>query len=151
MKRKFLLSFVLTVLFLSIAITSFAMDNMVNGVRNVVGGTENMIENAGNNISNGVKSGLNTVTHGTENVVTEVKDGMQNTSNSIMGTMTTNNGNNGYSTQRTSTGEVTVAGMTTNTWTWIIVGVTGAAIGILVWSYIKQRNSNDIYIDSDEL
>ena len=151
MKRKFLLSFVLTVLFLSIAVYSFAMDNMVNGVRNVVGGTENAIENVGNNISNGVKSGLNTVTHGTENVVTDVKDGMQNTSNSIMGTTTTNNGNNGYTAQKTATNAVTVAGMTTNTWTWIIIGVTGAAIGILVWSYIKQRNSNDIYIDSDEL
>lgn len=151
MKRKILLSFVLSILFLSIAISSFAMDSMVNGVRNVVGGTENMIENAGNNISNGVKNGLNTVTHGTENVVTDVKDGMQNTGNSIMGAMTTNNSNNGYVAERTSTNVVTVAGMTTNTWSWLIIGITGVAIGILVWSYLKQRNSNDLYIDSDEL
>ena len=150
MKRKFLLSFVLTVLFLSVAITSFAMDNMVNGVRNVVGGTENMIENAGNNISSGIKSGLNTVEHGTENVVTNVKDGMQDMGNTMVGA-TMNNNNNNYTSTRTSSDEIKIAGMTSNTWSWLIIGITGAAIIILVWSYIKQKNQNDIYIDSDEL
>ena len=24
------------------------------------------------------------------------------------------------------------------------------AIGILIWAYMKQRNTNDIYIDSDD-
>lgn len=128
MKRKFLLVIVFTFLFLSIAISSLAMDNVMNGVRNFVGGTENMVEN----------------------VVTDVKDGMRDTGNTVAG-MTTDNNNNGYTATRTSTDDVTVAGMTTNTWTWIIVGITGAAIGILVWSYMRQRNKNDIYIDSDDL
>ena len=150
MKKKLLLFFVAFILFLSIAISSFAMNNMANGVRNVLGGTENMMENAGNNISNGVKNGLNTVTHGTENVVTDVKDGMQNMGNTMVGGMTDNNGGN-YSATRTNTGDVMVAGMSTNTWSWIIIGVTAAAIILLVWSYIKQKNSNDIYIDSDDV
>lgn len=151
MIKKALISFILTILFVSLTISSFAMNTMVDGARNIVGGTENMIENAGNNISNGVKSGLNTVTHGTENVVTDVKDGMQNTGNSMAGMITGSNDNNGYTAQRTATDEITVAGMSTNTWSWLIIGITAAAIVILVWSYLKQKNSNDLYIDSDEL
>lgn len=153
MKKKFLLISIITILFISIAIPSFAMENVANGIRNFVGGTENVIENAGNNIANGVKNGLNTVGHGTENVVTDVKDGMQDTGNSMMGAITDNgnDGNDGYTATRTSTDNITVAGMTTNTWTWIIVGITIAAIGILIWSYMRQRNKNDIYIDSDDL
>lgn len=151
MIKKALISFILTILFVSLTMSSFAMNTMVDGARNIVGGTENMIENAGNNISNGVKNGLNTVTHGTENVVTDVKDGMQNTGNSMAGMMTSSNNNDGYTAQRTATNGVTVAGMSTNTWSWLIIGITAAAIIILVWSYLKQKNSNDLYIDSDEL
>ena len=152
MKRKFLLVIVATFLFLSVAISSLAMDNVMNGVRNFVGGTENIVENVGNNIAGGVRNGLNTVGNGAENVVTDVKDGMRDTGNTVAGMATgNNNGNDGYTATRTSTDDVRVAGMTTNTWTWIIVGITGAAIGILVWSYIRQRNKNDIYIDSDDL
>ena len=151
MIKKALISFILTILFVSLTMSSFAMNTMVDGARNIVGGTENMIENAGNNISNGVKNGLNTVTHGTENVVTDVKDGMQNTGNSMAGMMTSSNNNDGYTAQRTATNGVTVAGMSTNTWSWLIIGITAAVIIILVWSYLKQKNSNDLYIDSDEL
>lgn len=150
MKKKFLLFFVSMIVFLSVAISSFAMNNMADGVRNMVGGTENMIENAGNNISSGIKSGLNTVEHGTENVVTNVKDGMQDMGNTMVGA-TMNNNNNNYTATRTSSDEIKIAGMTSNTWSWLIIGITGAAIIILVWSYIKQKNQNDIYIDSDEL
>ena len=86
-----------------------------------------------------------------------MKNGAQDAGNTVAG-MTgsvTNNNNNdnnngGYTAARTSTDEVRIAGMTTNTWTWIIVGITAAAIIILVWSYVKQRNDNDLYIDSDE-
>ena len=153
MKKRFLIISIITILFISIAIPSFAMDNVANGIRNFVGGTENAIENAGNNIANGVKNGLNTVSHGTENVVTDVRDGMQNTGNTMVGMTTTNNNNNNdrYTATRTSTEEMRIAGMTTDTWSWIIIGITAAAIGILVWSYIRQKNKNDIYIDSNDL
>lgn len=149
MKKKFLFVIISTMLLVSISIYSFAMGNIANDVRNFVGGTENVIENAGNTVAGGVKNGFNTVENGTENVVTDVKDGMHNTGNTVVGA-TTNNNNNGYTATRTS-GEAKIAGMTTNTWSWLIMGITAAAIILLVWSYIKQKNKNDIYIDSDEL
>ena len=149
MKKKFLFLIISTMLLVSISIYSFAMGNIANDVRNFVGATENVIENAGNTVAGGVKNGFNTVENGKENVVLDVKDGMHNTGNTVVGA-TTNNNNNGYTATRTS-GEAKIAGMTTNTWSWLIMGITAAAIILLVWSYIKQKNKNDIYIDSDEL
>ena len=152
MKKKFLFVFMATLLMLSIAISSFAMNNMADGVRNFVGGTENVIEDAGKGVANGVKSGLNTVGHGTENVVSNVKNGMQNAGNTMAGTVTGNgNNNNGYTATRTSVGNATVAGMSTNTWSWIIIGITVVAIIALIWAYMRQKSNNDIYIDSDKM
>lgn len=150
MKKRFLFTLVATILFLSIAISSFAMGNMANDVRNFVGGAENTIENVGNNVAGGIRSGFNTVENGTENVVSDMRSGMQNTGNSVIGMTTGDDNNGGYTATRTSN-DAQLAGMSTNTWTWIIVGITAAAIVLLVWSYIKQKNRNDIYIDSDEL
>ncbi len=152
MKKRFLIISVITLLIISIAIPSLAMENVANGIRNFVGGTENTIENVGNNVAGGIKNGLNTVGHGAENVVTDVRDGMENMGNSMAGMMTgnDNNGDN-YTATRTSTDEARLAGMTTSTWSWIIVGITIAAIGLLIWAYMRQKNENDIYIDSDEL
>lgn len=154
MKKKFLLIFVATILFLSIAISSFAMNNVANGVRNFVGGTENVIEDAGKGMYNGVKSGLNTVGEGARNVVTDTKSGMQDAGNTMTGMVTgndNNNNNNGYTATRTSTGDTTVAGMSTNTWSWIIIGITIAGIVALIWAYMSQKSKNDIYIDSDKM
>lgn len=151
MRKRILLISIVALLFISIAIPSFAMENVANGIRNFVGGTENVIENAGNNISNGVRNGFNTLGQGTENVVTDVRDGMENAGNTMIGTMTDNNDrNDGYTATRTTTDDVTLAGMSTNTWTWIVVALSIVAIGILIWSYMKQRNKNDIYIDSND-
>ena len=152
MPKRILLTLIATILFISIAISSFAVGNIVNGVRNAVGGTENALEDVGNDITSGIRNGFNTMENGTENMMTDARNGMENTENTVAG-MTTNgdNNGNGYTAARTSTDDTTVAGMTTNTWSWIIIGITIAAIAILVWSYIRQQNKNDIYIDSDDL
>ena len=152
MKKKLLFVFVATLLMLSVAISSFAMNNMADGVRNFVGGTENVIEDAGKGLANGVKSGLNTVGEGTQNVMSGAGNAMKNTGNTMAGMMTGNdNNNNGYTAARTSTDNVTVAGMSANTWSWIIIGIAAAAIIALIWSYMRQKNNNDIYIDSDKM
>lgn len=150
MKKSLLFVSLIAILLMCISVPVFAMGNVANDVRNFVGGTENMIENAGNTVSNGVRNGLNTVSGGTQNVMNNMRNGMNNTENSMTAGMTTDNNNVGYTAARTTTDDIRVAGMTTNTWSWIIVALTVAAIGILIWSYMKQRNKNDLYIDSDD-
>ena len=61
MKKKFLLVLLFSILFLSVSVCSFAMDNLTNGARNVVDSTKNTLSEMGNDISNGVKNGMNTV------------------------------------------------------------------------------------------
>lgn len=151
MKKRLAFIAVLTILFLSVSLSVFAMGDAVNGVRNAVGGAENAVEDVGNGIVGGVRSGLNTLQGGTQNVMSGMKNGIEDAGNTVSGiadSMTSDD--SGYAATRTSTDDVRIAGMTTNTWTWIIVGITVAGIAILVWSYIRQRNNNDLYIDSDE-
>lgn len=150
MKKSILLFSLIAILLMCISVPVFAMGNVANDVRNFVGGTENMIEDAGNTVSNGVRNGLNTVSGGTQNVMNDMRNGMDNTENSMAAGITTDNNNGGYTATRTTTDDIRVAGMTTNTWSWVIVALTAAAIGILIWSYMKQRNKNDLYIDSDD-
>ena len=152
MKKRLAFIVALTILFLSASLSVFAMGDTVNGIRNAVGGAENAVEDVGNGIVGGVRSGLNTLQDGSENIMNDMKNGAQDAQNTMVGMSSSinNNNNDGYTAIRTSTDEIRIAGMTTNTWTWIIVGITAAAIIILVWSYIKQRNNNDLYIDSDE-
>ena len=65
MKNKFfIVATLLAILSLFAVSYTFATTNAVNDVRNVVGGAENVIEDAGKGIVNGVKDGMNTVKNG---------------------------------------------------------------------------------------
>lgn len=98
--------------------------NAANNVRNFVGGVENTVENAALDVSNTSKN----VTGGIENGV----------NNDTM--------NGRYNTSRTST-EGTLMGMSSNGWTWLILGIAAIAIIAVVWYYSMQftnkNNNND--------
>ena len=152
MRKKIILSIITMILLLSISMCSFAMDNVTNNIRNFVGGAENMLENAGNEVTSDVKEGFNTVENGTENVVNDVRDGMEDSENTVAGVITNNDNDGGYTASRTSTDQASMmGGMMTNTWTWIIVGIVVLAIGIGIWTYVRNKNNDDSYIDSDEI
>ena len=93
-----------------------------NGVRNVVNGTGNVVEDAANGIGRGIG-----------NIGNSIDEGMNNMDN-------TNNGD--YTAQRTATtaeNNGTFLGMNSTVWTWVIMGIIGAAIISLVWFYGKQH------------
>ena len=144
MKKKLyiaLLSFI-TILFFSFSYTFAANDmNPVNGIRNVVGGAENVVENAGKGIVDGVKNVTSGGQNAMENVTSGVKNQTQNTGNKIAGT-TTNGYNATRTTTRTATGvnNNTFLGMSSTMWTWLIMAIVGIAIIALVWMYAKQNN-----------
>lgn len=151
MKKKIILSIFIMLSLISICIFSFAMDNVTNNVRNFVGGAENLLENAANNVAGGVKNGLNTMEDGTENVMNDVKDGTQDAKNTVVGLTTDNyNGTNGYTASMTSTDQAGTANMSNNMWTWIVAGVALIAIGVMIWSLVRSGNNSDMYIDPDD-
>ena len=140
MKKETLAAFIIALMFSIFSVSyTFAAGNFQNGVRNVVGGAENVVEDVGSGIGRTVQSGVNTLGNGARD----------------MSSMATNNGgytsNNGYTTTRTATTTASddLASSTTM-YTWVIIGVTAVGIGVLLWSYFTQNNKNNMYIDSDE-
>lgn len=138
--KKTLAGFIIALIFSIFSVSyTFAAGNFQNDVRNVVGGAENVVEDAGSAIGRTVQSGVNTLGNGARDI-----GGMAQSS------MTTNN-NSGYTTTRTATTSTSddLASSTTM-YTWVIIGVTAVGIGVLLWSYFAQNSKNNMYIDSDE-
>lgn len=148
MNKKILLTIVTMILLLSVCVYSFAMDNVVNDVRDFVGDTENTVENVAGDAVNGVRDGINAVEGGTENVIDDVEDGMEDTENTITGT-TTDDDNDGYTASMTSADQ-SVDNLTSNMWTWIVIGVFAIAIALMIWYYVRNKKSSNMYIDDDQ-
>lgn len=140
MKNKFFISFIISFI-ISILVISYsfaANDNIVENIRNTVGGAENAIEGVGNSITSGIKN----VTKQSENMM----ENMTTSTNNATGTMNYNSSNNNYNATRTATANRSITyddnntflGISPTLWTWIIMGIVGIAIVALVWNYGKQ-------------
>ena len=122
--KKIIISSIFLILLISAFSTIFAantttgnmMSNVGDTMQGVAENTRNTVSNMENGIENGVKNAKNTIMGATNNV----QNGIENVSN-----------------QRTA-GDATVLGMSTNTWTWLILAIVGAAIVGLVWYYGAQ-------------
>lgn len=158
---------VLIVLFLILSLFSFTicyaendMQKASNSAKNAVSGAEDSIENAAKSTGNAIKDGAeatgNAIKNGTENLGNTIKDGANATGNAIeKGATTAKNtiqnaidGNTNYNATRTSA-EGTFMGMTSNTWSWLILGIAAIAIIALVWYYSTQANNNKHYDDHE--
>lgn len=112
-------------------VSSFATNNIASdaakGVRNIVGGAENVVENTASGITNGIRNGVSNA---------------ENTMNKSMSSATNNNTN--YNATRTATRATnnTLFGMNAITWSWVILGIVGIITVALVWYYGKQFESN---------
>ena len=132
-----ILIFSICLLFSFSTVFANTMNNAANDVRNVVGGAENVVEDAAKDATGAVRTGINTVGHATENTVNNVKKDTVNMNSKT---------NDGYTATRTSadgTGNF-LGNMGNNAWTWIVVGIVVLAIIALIWYYsIKQNSYNN--------
>lgn len=137
MKRKIYIAILTVFAILAISCSYCFANNTtssaVDGIRNVVGGAENVVEDAGK----GVAEGIRNITDAGENTMENMTS-----RNNMQNTRTTNNNTN-YSATRTtarttSTGNT---GVNTTMWTWIIMAIVGIIIIALVWMYAKQNNT----------
>ena len=105
---------------------------------------ENVLEGAGNSVGKAVQNGVNTVGNGARNI--------GNATSNTVGAITNNNGNNndGYTATRTATTGMNDMRASTTMYTWVIIAVTAVGIGVLLWSYFRQNNRDNLYIDSDD-
>lgn len=138
MNKKFFITLATIFSIILFGITySFAGNNMgedaVEGVRNFVGGAENVIENTAKDVGEGIRSG-----------VTDVKDAAQDTTHDM--TRDNRNNNSNYSATRTSartssTGN-SFLNMGATAWSLFIIATLGITTVALVWYYGKQNEIN---------
>ncbi len=154
MKKKIYIS-IIAIIAITLFSFSYTFANneitAVDGIRNVVGGAENVVEDAGRGIVDGMRNITSNGENAMGNVTRDIGNTMQNAGNGISGSLTTDNNN--YNATRTTTrsavdaGEGTFLGMNSTMWTWLIMAVVGIAIVALVWMYAKQNNNNNSYND----
>lgn len=148
MKKKF---YIIALLIVSMLILSFSYTfaanepQAVQGIRNVVGGAENIVEDAGKGIVDGVRNVTSGGENMMENAARDVQNGAQDAGNRITGAMTDDN----YDATRTTTrsadvnnGEGTFLGINGTTWAWLIIAVVAVAIIALIWMYVRQNNNS---------
>ena len=140
MKKKLYITLFILLAILTFSFSyTFATNNIavVDGIRNVVGGAENVMENAGNGIVSGVRNvtsaGQNTMENATDNMGNRTMDGMTTDDTDYTATRTTTR-------MATDTTTGTFLGMSATMWTWLIMAIVGVAIIALVWMYAKQNN-----------
>ena len=137
MNKKFFITLATIFSIILFGITySFAGNNMgedaVEGVRNFVGGAENVVEDTAKGVGEGIRTGI-----------TDVKDAAQDTTHD----MTRDNRNNGnYSAARTSASTTSTGNsflnMGATAWSLLIIAILGIITVALVWYYGKQNEIN---------
>ncbi len=140
MKKKTLIAIITVLAVILFGVSSFASNNnmgsdAVNGVRNFVGGAENVVEDAAMGIAGGIREGISDVENGAE-------DASRTGGNNMEGAMTSDNNNGDYTATRTATTATTggsFLGMGGTAWAWLIMAVLGIIIVGLVWYYGKQN------------
>lgn len=152
MKKKLITSvlFLAIVLVVSFSYTFAANDtnmNPVEGIRNLVGGAENVMEDTASGVVNGIRN----MTGAAENTMEDATNNnnpIDNAGNKVTGAITTDNNNGNYTATRTSD-SASLGGMTSNTWTWIIIVLAVIAIIALIWAYASGKNYSSTTKDDD--
>ena len=128
------------------------LKDAADGVRNVVGGAENAIEDAAKGVSDTSKDATGDMENGANKDKNDMTNNEGNNGATTDANRTSTTGmNNGYTATRTATdtGATTFMGMTATAWTWLILGIAGIVIVALVWYYGMQANSTNNYDDRD--
>ncbi len=147
-KKIFVALAILTIGIFSFSISFANNDHMLedaaNGVRNVVGGAENAIENGARDIANTTKGATGAAENSMDNATGMTENTNNNNNNNNNSEMNGNDrtNSNTYIATRTSTTDSRFMGMNATAWTWLILGIAGIAIVALVWYYGSQMRTN---------
>jgi len=146
MKKKILFSTLIAFsigLIFSFSCVLATNTNPVDGIRNFVGGAENVMEGAAAGITNGIRNTTGAITNGMNNTFGTNNTMANNTA--VTGAITTDNNTTGYTATRTATAfdEPTLMGINMTTWTWIIMALAAIGIVTLIWAYTRQQSEKN--------
>ena len=139
-KKIFISLLLISLLLLTVCSYSYAATNVGNDLKNV----RNAAGSALSGAAGAVVDGARDLTNGASNMMNNMTNANGDTESDATNTMGTTNSD--YTATRTATGNNNMLGMSDTTWTWLILGIVGAAIIGLVWFYSSQyehRSYND--------
>lgn len=141
MKKYFISLAIFSLILFSFFSISFA-NNLTNDVKNAAGNVGNALANTSNDAKGAIKKAEDTVENGANdiknaisNTAGTVTNGTENTVADMSGTLTNNDT---YTATRTSATNSGFLGMSSISWTWLILAIVGIAIVALVWYYGSQ-------------
>ena len=157
MKKISLIAITTIFTVLLFGVSSFATNNnmatdAMQGVRNVVNGTGNVVGGAVGGMTNGIRNGMSAIGNTFDMTDDETNDDMTTTDTNNGRAMTTDTNNGGYDATRTATTRSATdtgnfLGMSETAWVWFIMAAVAIATIALVWYYGKERetkyNHND--------
>ena len=152
-KKTFYSAILLTIVLFFVSSCTFATDNsMTQGIQNTMQNAGNTLQGAMQNVGNTVRDAGNAVGESANKTMQSAENAINGMTNSMDNMTGTTEYNGNYNSVRTATGgtdTTSMFGMTSDTWTWIIVALSVVGIGTLIYSYIAQKNSR-YYDDVDE-
>ena len=136
MHKKYFISFVLAFLLLifSCSYSFAAIEN--SNTKNAVMDAGNSIGQAAVSTKNAIVSGMQDIGNGIETMGNDAMNTIGTTGNDMSNTMWT--AESDYTATRTATANNNLLGLSDTAWTWLILGIVGAAIVGLVWYYGSQ-------------
>ena len=153
MKKKYLMMITISILLISLTSISFAASTLSNNVKNTTNAIGGAVANTADHAKNALATGKQKVENGLSNAKNAVTDSVEKTTNSTKNASnamanTMNNMDNNYNATRTST-DTQFMGMTSQGWTWLILGIVALAIVGLVWYYGRQYEHSSHYTDGE--
>ena len=152
MKKISLIAITTIFTVLLFGVSSFATNNnmatdAMQGVRNVVNGTGNVVGGAVGGMTNGIRNGMSAIGNTFDMTGDEMDDDMTTTDRNNGRAMTTDTNNGGYDAARTATTRAATdngnfLGMCDTVWVWFIMTAVAIATVGLVWYYGKERENN---------
>lgn len=142
MKKYFISLAIFSLILFSFFSISFA-NNLTNDVKNTAGNVGNALANTSNDAKGAIKKAEDTVENGVKDVKNTVSNTSRTVTNAAKNTATDMSGalansNNTYTATRTSATDSGFLGMSSTSWTWLILAIVGIAIVALVWYYGAQ-------------
>ena len=148
MKKKTILSIIISLSIILYSYTFFANNEIVGGVTgDAINGASNMAKD----VANGVGEATGSVVNGVSNVAGDIGNGVQETAqdtgnyirnipNNSLTSSTTDEYN---ATAKNAGAPNTFLGMDSMTWWWIIIGAICALIVVLLWNKMSNNTENN--------
>ncbi|MBR3324652.1 MAG: hypothetical protein IKG14_01200 [Clostridia bacterium] len=147
MKRKLIVSVIISIILILYSFTCFANNEVIGGVSGeAINGTTNIVKDTADGVGKATESVANGVSNIAGNIGNGVQEGAKTTGN-FVSNITDNSmssSSNEYNIASTNANSPnTFLGMDSMTWWWLIIGAICALVVVLLWHKMSEKSSDE--------